>query len=82
MPGNKIKMSQPLMSGAVEYIDGTVSSEEQMSKDVVAFLAWAAEPHLEARHKIGFRAIVYLLIITVLVYFSMKKLWSRIESKI
>ena len=53
-----------------------------MSKDVVAFLAWAAEPHLEARHKIGFRAIAYLLIITVLVYFSMKKLWSRIESKI
>ena len=82
MPGNKIKMSHPLMSGAVEYIDGTVSSEEQMSKDVVAFLAWAAEPHLEARHKIGFRAIAYLLIITVLVYFSMKKLWSRIESKI
>ena len=82
MPGNKIKMSQPLMSGSVEYIDGTVSSEEQMSKDVVAFLAWAAEPHLEARHKIGFRAIIYLLIITVLVYFSMKKLWSRIETKV
>ncbi len=82
MAGNKIKMSQPLMSGAVEYIDGTEASEEQMSKDVVAFLAWAAEPHLEARHKIGFRAIIYLLIITILVYFSMKKLWSRIESKI
>ena len=82
MPGNKIKMSQPLMAGAVEYIDGTDASEEQMSKDVVAFLAWAAEPHLEARHKIGFRAIIYLFIITILVYFSMKKLWSRIESKV
>ncbi len=44
MAGKKIKMSQPLMSGAVEYIDGTEASEEQMSKDVVAFLAWAAEP--------------------------------------
>ena len=82
MPGNKIKMSQPLMAGAVEYVDGTETSEEQMAKDVVAFLAWAAEPHLEARHKIGFRAIIYLLIITVLVYFSMKKLWSRIETKV
>jgi ubiquinol-cytochrome c reductase cytochrome c1 subunit len=82
MPGNKIKMSKPLMAGAVEYVDGTDSSEEQMAKDVVAFLAWAAEPHLEARHKIGFRAIIYLFIITVLVYFSMKKLWSRIESKV
>ena len=82
MPGNKIKMSKPLMEGAVEYADGTVTSEDQMSKDVVAFLAWAAEPHLEARHKIGFRAMIYLFIITILVYFSMKKLWSRIESKV
>ena len=82
MPGNKIKMSQPLMDGAVEYSDGTETSEDQMAKDVVAFLAWAAEPHLEARHKIGFRAMIYLFILTVLVYFSMKKLWSRIESKV
>mgnify|MGYP001281565164 CR=1 FL=1 len=82
MPGNKIKMSKPLMEGAVDYADGTVTSEEQMAKDVTAFLAWAAEPHLEARHKIGFRAMIYLFIITVLVYFSMKKLWSRIESKV
>ena len=82
MPGNNIKMAKPLSAGAVEYADGTDSSEEQMAKDVVAFLAWAAEPHLEARHKIGFRAIIYLLIITILVYFSMKKLWSRIESKV
>ena len=63
MPGNKIKMSQPLMAGAVEYADGSSTSEEQMAKDVVAFLAWAAEPHLEARHKLGFRAIIYLLIL-------------------
>ena len=82
MSGNNIKMAKPLSAGAVEYADGTDASEEQMAKDVVTFLAWAAEPHLEARHKIGFRAIIYLFIITVLVYFSMKKLWSRIESKV
>ena len=49
---------------------------------VTTFLSWAAEPHLEERHKIGFRAIVYLIIITILVYFSMKKIWSRIETKV
>ena len=32
--------------------------DEQMAKDVVTFLAWAAEPHLEARHRIGFKAII------------------------
>ena len=82
MAGNKIKMSNPLSDGIVEYLDGTPATEDQMAKDVTSFLAWAAEPHLEARHKIGFRALIYLLIMTILVYFSMKKLWSRIESKI
>ena len=82
MAGNKIKMSNPLSEGIVEYLDGTPATEDQMAKDITSFLAWAAEPHLEARHKIGFRALIYLIIMTILVYFSMKKLWSRIESKI
>ena len=82
MSGNKIKMANPLSENIVEYIDGTASTEEQMAKDVVTFLAWAAEPHLEARHKMGFKAILYLFIITILVYFSMKKIWSRVETKV
>ena len=82
MYGNKIKMSAPLSDDIVEYSDGTKATTEQMSKDVVTFLMWAAEPHLEQRHKFGFRVIIYLIIISVLVYFSMKKIWSRIESKV
>jgi len=82
MIGNNIKMSKPLSDGQVQYSDGTAATEEQMAKDVVTFLAWASEPHLESRHKIGFRAILYLIIITALVYFSMKKVWSRIETEV
>ena len=82
MYGNKIKMPKPLSNDLVIYSDGTSATEEQMAKDVVTFLAWAAEPHLEARYKLGFRAITYLIIITILVYFSMKRIWSRIESKV
>ena len=82
MYGNNIKMPKPLMDGQVEYNDGTEATEQQMAKDVVTFLAWSAEPHLEARHKIGFRAIIYLIVITILVYFSMKKIWSRVESEV
>jgi ubiquinol-cytochrome c reductase cytochrome c1 subunit len=82
MYGNNIKMAQPLSDGLIEYSDGTVASEEQMAKDVATFLMWAAEPHLEARHKMGFKAILYLIILTILVYFSMKKIWSRIESEV
>ena len=82
MYGNKIKMSAPLSDGIVEYSDGTKTSVQQMSKDVTTFLMWAAEPHLEARHRMGFKAIVYLIILTVLVYFSMKKIWSRVETEV
>ncbi len=79
MYGNNIKMPKPLSDGQLEYYDGTEATEEQMAKDVTNFLAWAAEPHLEARHKIGFKVIIYLIIISILVYLSMRRLWSRIE---
>jgi len=82
MYGNNIRMAKPLDDGLVEYSDGTTASEEQMAKDVVTFLMWAAEPHLESRHKMGFKAIVYLIILTILVYFSMKKIWSRVETEV
>ena len=82
MYGNKIKMANQLSDGLVEYGDGTSASVEQMSKDVTTFLMWAAEPHLESRHQMGFKAIVYLIILTILVYFSMKKIWSRIETEV
>ena len=82
MYGNKIKMSNQLSDGLVEYGDGTNATVEQMSKDVTTFLMWAAEPHLESRHQMGFKAIIYLIILTILVYFSMKKIWSRVESEV
>tara|TARA_B100001250_G_scaffold407176_1_gene427508 strand:+ start:462 stop:1244 length:783 start_codon:yes stop_codon:yes gene_type:complete len=82
MYGNKIKMSSPLSDGLVEYIDGTEATKEQMAKDVVSFLMWSAEPHLETRHKTGFRVLVYLIILSILVYLSMKKIWSRVETKV
>ena len=82
MYGNKIKMSNQLSDGLVEYGDGTISTVEQMSKDVTTFLMWAAEPHLESRHQMGFKVIVYLIILTILVYFSMKRIWSRIKTEV
>jgi len=81
MAGQKIKMLKPLSDGVVEYSDGTQATEAQMAKDVATFLTWAAEPHLEVRHKTGVRAILYLIVLIILVYFSMKKVWSRVDSK-
>ena len=81
MDGNKIKMSKPLSDDLVSYTDGTKASEAQMAKDVTTFLTWSAEPHLESRHKLGFKVIIFLIILSVLVYLSMRRLWSRIDPK-
>ena len=82
MYGNKIKMPVPLSDGLVEYTDGTEATEQQMAKDITVFLMWSAEPHLETRHKTGFRVIVYLIILSILVFLTMKKIWSRVETKV
>ncbi|MBD1172433.1 cytochrome c1 [Pelagibacterales bacterium SAG-MED05] len=82
MIGQKIKMASPLAEGIVEYSDGTEATMDQMAKDVTTFLAWAAEPELEERHRVGFKVIIYLLLLTILVYLSMKKIWSRVDSEI
>ncbi len=81
MEGKKIKMSNPLSEGIVTYSDGTQATEAQMAKDVTTFLSWAAEPTLEERHKMGVRVLIFLIIFTILVYLSMKRLWSRIDSE-
>ena len=81
MPGNKIKMFAPLSDGLVEYADGTQATTAQMAKDVTNFLVWASEPHLESQHRMGFKAIIYLIILFTLVYMSKQKVWSRFGSK-
>jgi len=81
MPGNKIKMAEPISDGVVEYIDGTETTKAQIARDVTTFLVWAADPHLEARHKMGFKVFFYLIILLILVYLSKQKVWSRFGSK-
>ena len=81
MPGNKIKMAEPISDGIVEYADGTEATKAQISKDVTAFLVWAAAPHLETRHKMGFKVFFYLIVLLALVYLSKQKVWSRFVSK-
>ncbi len=82
MIGKKIKMSAPLTEEIVEYSDGTKASVDQMAKDVTTFLSWAAEPELEERHQTGIKVMIYLILLTILVYLSMRKIWSRIDSEV
>ncbi len=78
-PGNRTAMRPPLQKDQVEYPDGTPQTIEQYSKDVAAFLMWAAEPHLEARKRIGFQVMIFLLVFAGLMYFTKKKVWSAVH---
>jgi ubiquinol-cytochrome c reductase cytochrome c1 subunit len=75
-PGNRIAMRPPLEDNRVEYSDGTPQTVDQYSRDVTAFLMWAAEPHLEARKRIGFQVIIFLIVFAGLAYFTKKKVWA------
>jgi ubiquinol-cytochrome c reductase cytochrome c1 subunit len=77
-PGHNIKMPPPLQPEAVKFADGTPATVPQMAHDVVNFLSWAAEPTLEARHRMGFKVILFLVILTGIFYAAKRKIWSRI----
>ena len=81
MPGYNIKMAEPISEGTVQYADGTDATKAQISRDVTTFLVWAADPHLEARHKMGFKVFFYLIVFLTLVYLSKQKTWARFDGK-
>jgi len=80
-PGGLIAMPPPLSAGQVTYADGTESSLENESEDVAAFLMWAAEPRMMARKESGFKAVLLLLMLSVGLYFTNKKLWAGVKGK-
>ena len=76
-PGGVIAMPPPLRAGAVTFDDGTPASVEQQAKDVSAFLMWAAEPKLEERKQMGFAVMIYLILLSALLYVSYKRVWRN-----
>ena len=78
-PGHTIAMPPPLQAGQVTFDDGSPQTLEQYSKDVSAFLMWAAEPHLVARKRIGFQVMIFLIVLAGLMYFTKKKVWSAVH---
>ena len=78
-PGHQIAMPPPLSDGAVTYPDGTEATVDQMSHDVVSFLAWTAEPELEARHRMGVKTILFLIVLTGMFYAWKRKVWAEVH---
>ena len=77
--GSTLAMAPPLSDGLVTYDDGAPETLDQYSKDVSAFLMWAAEPSLIERKAMGFKVMVFLLLLTVLVYLTKKKVFAGLK---
>ena len=72
-------MAAPLFEDAVEYSDGTAATVDQMSRDMVTFLMFAAEPHMEDRKRTGLKVVVFLLILSGIMYFVKRKVWADLH---
>ena len=80
-PGGWIAMAPPLSDDQVTYQDGHPASLHHMAEDVAAFLMWAAEPHMMARKQTGFVAVIFLVLLTSLLYLTNKRLWAGVKGK-
>ena len=78
-PGGVIAMAAPLIDEGVEYADGTAATVDQQARDVVAFLAWAAEPKMEERKQMGVKVLLFLIFLSVLLYLAKKQIWGRLH---
>lgn len=77
--GRQIAMPAPLAEGQVTFIDGTPATVEQMSRDVVVFLQWAAEPEMEHRKSMGLKVMLFLSIFTIVFFIAKQRTWKKIK---
>lgn len=80
-PGGWISMAPPLYGEDVEYADGHENDLHHVAEDVSAFLMWTAEPKLGARKQAGFAGVLFLTLLSVLLYLTNKRLWAPVKGK-
>ena len=80
-PGRQIAMANVLNDDQLEFADGTRATAEQMARDVVTFLAWAAEPETEQRRRMGIRVLIFLAVGGFLAYAVKRKVWAGLKNQ-
>lgn len=78
-PGHQIAMPPPLYDEAVEYADDTPATLDQHARDVTAFLAWTAEPELEERKQTGLKVLIFVFILTAVLFVIYRRVWARLH---
>ena len=78
-PGGPGRHATAPVRGRVTYADGTPATVEQQARDVTAFLAWASEPNMEERKRMGVMTMIFLVVMTGLLYVSKRRIWSNVH---
>ncbi|MCP4923649.1 MAG: cytochrome C [bacterium] len=78
-PGQQIAMPPPLSPDIIDYQDGTPATVDQMSRDVVEFLVWAANPHMEERKEIGLKVLIFLIVFSGLMFVINRRVWAKLK---
>lgn len=78
-PGRQIAMAPPIADDQVTYQDDTKATKQQVARDIVNFLQWAAEPEMEARKRMGLKVMIFIGIMTGFFYLAKKRIWSNLE---
>jgi ubiquinol-cytochrome c reductase cytochrome c1 subunit len=78
--GHFTGMKAPLLDNLVDYDDGTAATVEQMAKDVTQFLAWAADPHMEERKRLGVKVVIFLALLTIMFIALKLEVWAHLKS--
>ncbi len=74
--GWNISMPPPLTDKGVTYSDGTAATIDQQAHDVTTFLAWAADPHMEDRKRMGFGVLAFLVVLSGILFAAYRKVWK------
>jgi cytochrome c1 len=74
--GWNIAMPPPLVDDAVTYSDGTKATIAQEAHDVATFLAWASDPKMEERKRMGFGVLIFLVALSGVLFAAYRKVWA------
>ena len=76
LPGIRILGPRPgeRRAGMVSFAFSDVHAH-----DVVTFLAWAAQPELEERKRLGVKVLLFLIVLTAMLYAVKRKIWSDVH---
>jgi len=80
-PGGWISMAPPLYGEDVDFDDHHANDLHHEAADTAAFLMWAAEPKMMARKESGFTAVLFLVLLSALLYVTNKKIWAPVKGK-